>query len=66
MVVAVVSGCTKLTSLNLAGCEKITDVAVLAVTSVCKQLTTLDLRGCLSITDAAKANIPKTLARYQI
>jgi hypothetical protein len=40
-VVALASGCEKLTSLSLGGCFKITDAAVVAVVSECKQLTTL-------------------------
>ena len=50
---AVVSKCSQLSSLNLEGCGKITDAAVLAVASGCKQLTALDLSGCKNITDAA-------------
>ena len=42
-----------LTTLNLAHCSKITDVAVVAVASACKQLTSLNLGGCGDITDAA-------------
>jgi hypothetical protein len=55
-VVAVVSGCKQLTTLNLRGCDKITDAAVVAVASGCKQLTTLHLEHCRNISAAVKAN----------
>ena len=51
--VALASGCKQLTTLDLAGCNKITDAAVVAVASGCKQLTTLDLYDCHNITDVA-------------
>ena len=50
-VAAVVSKSTL--ALNLGGCDKITDEAVVAVASRCPQLTMLDLYGCDQITDAA-------------
>ena len=45
--------CKQLTTLNLNGCRKITDAAVVAVASECKQLTTLDLDHCDNLSDRA-------------
>ena len=53
VVAAVVPKCSQLTSLNLHGCDGITDEAMKAVTSGCKQLTKLNVRYCYNLTDAA-------------
>jgi hypothetical protein len=45
-----VSSCTALTSLNLTGCNMVTDKGMRAVSS-CTALTSLNLTGCNMVTD---------------
>ena len=45
-------GCPRLFSVDLSGCEQITDACVIALSQGCPQLSSLNLYGCSQITDA--------------
>ena len=63
-VVAVASGCPQFLSLDLGGCDDITNVAVVTTASQYKQLTTFDLIS--KITDAAVVTVLALLTRLNV
>ena len=44
-------GCPHLTSIDLSGCNSISDIGILALAEGCHQLTSINLRDCRSISD---------------
>ena len=49
---AICRGCSKLRSINLGGCNEVTDAGISALGHGCGQLRTVNLRGCNQVTDA--------------
>ena len=42
----IANGCPQLQSLNIRGCDNITDAGIIALATGCPQLQSLDIRGC--------------------
>ena len=53
--IALSQGCPQLSSLDLSGCNQITDACVIALSQGCPQLSSLNLYDCEQITDAGVA-----------
>ena len=45
------AGCGQLESIDLGGCDKVTDAGISALGHGCGQLQSIDLRGCDKVTD---------------
>ena len=50
---------SRMTSINLSYCRKITDASVVEIVKECSQLTSIDLSHCHKITDASVIEIAK-------
>ena len=58
------AACPQLSSLDLYGCDKITDAAVATLAASCPHLSSLNLSYCDSITDVAVAALAAVSAAF--
>jgi len=50
-------GCKYITSINLSGCEMITDAGISWLTAGCKNLQSINLSNCSKVTNGSMRNI---------
>ena len=65
-VMDIINRCPKLRSINLAGCNKVTDDGVSALGAGCGQLQSIDLAGCEKVTDAGISALGAGCGQLQI
>ena len=51
----VVNGCCELTSIDLTGCEELTNASMSALSAGCGKLQSIDLSRCYKVADAGVA-----------